>query len=279
MRAHGPGTLHDLRSISKSIVGLLYGIALADGLVPPVNTSLLAQFPEYGDLASTDRNRIAIADALSMQMGIEWDETLPYSDPRNGEIAMELADDRYRFVLGRPLKGKPGRHWVYNGGATAVLAGIIARGAGMPVDAFAKKHLFDPLGITRFEWVRGKDGVPAAASGLRLSARDLARIGEMIAADGEFGGRQIVPRDWLRAAFTPNAKAGRLRYGYHWWLAPQGNPPTWVAGMGNGGQRLSVTKRFDLIIVVTAGNYNQPDDWEIPVSVILDYVVPALGLN
>ncbi len=279
VRAHGPDTLHDMRSVSKSIVGLLYGIALSDGLVPAPDAPVLAQFPEYDDLASPGRDSITVGNTLSMQMGIRWNETLPYTNPRNSEIAMERAPDRYRYVLERPLKGKPGRDWVYNGGATAILAGIISRGAGMPIDAYARKHLFAPLGISRFEWVKGGDGVPAAASGLRLSTRDLAKIGEMVAAGGVYGGRQIVPASWLQTIFTPRAKAGDLRYGYQWWLAPHGSPPTWVAALGNGGQRLSVNPGLGLVIAINAGNYNQPDDWKTPVSVIVDYVVPALGLD
>jgi hypothetical protein len=99
----GPDVQHDLRSVSKSIVGLLYGIALADGLVPAIDRPLVDHFP-YPDLAADpQRRRMTIGHALSMTLGIAWDETLPYSDPRNSEIAMEMARDRYRFVLEQPI--------------------------------------------------------------------------------------------------------------------------------------------------------------------------------
>ena len=83
----GPTVLHDLRSVTKSLVGMLYGIALADGKVPPPEARLYDQFPEYPDLASQPgRDRITVAHALSMTMGTEWDElTFPYGDPRNSE--------------------------------------------------------------------------------------------------------------------------------------------------------------------------------------------------
>jgi len=279
-RAHGPDTLHDMRSISKSIVGLLYGIALAKGLVPPVDTALISKFPEYSDLATPERAKITIADTLSMQMGIKWNEDLPYTNRLNSEIAMELAPDRYRYVLEQPVTGTPGKGWTYNGGATALIAEIITRGSGMPIDAFAATHLFTPLGIARYEWIKGDDGIPAAASGLRLTTRDLARIGEMVAAWGIYNGQQIVPRDWLETALSPHAKTkGQLRYGYQWWLAPRGNPPNWVAAFGNGGQRLTVVPGRNLVGAITAGNYDDPDGWKIPVSVIQDYIVPALGLD
>lgn len=276
-RDHGPDTLHDLRSVTKSIVGLLYGIALGEGLVPGVDESLLAQFPEYQDLTEDpERREILIGHALSMQMGTEWDENLPYSDPRNSEIAMEMADDRYRYVLDRPIVHSPGQQWTYNGGATAIIAHLIAQGVGMPIDVYAREKLFAPLGISEFEWVAGADGVPSAASGLRLTVHDLAKIGQLIIHGGRHGDQQIVPATWLDAALAPQAEADPLRYGYFWWLAPQGDPPVWVAGFGNGGQRLSINRRLGLVVVILAGNYNQLNAWRLPVKVIEEFLVPAL---
>lgn len=274
-RQFGPDALHDLRSVTKSIVGLLYGIALEQGLVPPPGAPLLAQFPDHADLASPERDAMTVSDALTMQLGLQWDETLPYSDPKNSESAMERSGDRIRYVLSRPVTGTPGKDWTYSGGATALLGDLITRGSGMALDDFAQRHLFTPLGITTAEWVAGADGSPAAASGLRLSAPDLARIGGMIAAGGSYGGRQIVPADWLQQSLTPQADAGDLRYGYHWWLAPQGNPPVWVSAFGNGGQRLTIS-RSGIVTVIQAGNYNQPDDWKIPVAVISKHILPNL---
>jgi CubicO group peptidase (beta-lactamase class C family) len=184
--AFRPDTLHDLRSVSKSIVGLLYGIALADRKVPPPEAPLLASFPEYTDLAADPaRNRWTIHNALTMTMGTDWDElSVPYSDPTNSEIAMDRAPDRYRFVLGAPVVMEPGKRWNYNGGATALLARIIAQGAGKPIHAFARETLFDPLGIDPTEWYTDRSGEAIAASGLRMTPRDLARIGLMMLKGG-----------------------------------------------------------------------------------------------
>ena len=153
-------TLHDLRSVSKSIVGLLYGIALADGKVPPPETPLLASFPEYADLAADPaRNRWTIYNALTMTMRTDWDElSVPYSDPTNSEIAMDMAPDRYRFILGGPVVMESGQRWIYSGGATALLARIIAKGTGKPLREFARETLFDPLGIGPTEWYTDRSG-------------------------------------------------------------------------------------------------------------------------
>ncbi len=278
-REHGPDTLHDLRSVTKSIVGLLYGIALEEGLVPPPDSPLLAQFPEYPDLgAEAARARITIGHALSMKMGTDWNEELPYTDPANSEIAMELAPDRYRFVLDRPMVKEPGEQWTYNGGATAVIARLIARGAGQPIDVYANRVLFEPLGISDFEWVGGKDGEPSAASGLRLTLRDLTKIGQMISKGGRWNERQIVPESWLSQSFTPREtlRTG-LRYGYHWWLAQGDGAPRGAAAFGNGGQRLTVNLDSPVVVAAFAGNYNDPNAWRIPVDVIVKHVRPWLN--
>jgi CubicO group peptidase (beta-lactamase class C family) len=176
----GPDTLHDLRSVTKSIVGLLYGIALDRGLVPPPEAPLLAQFPEYPELATDpQRARLTILHALTMTLGMEWDEQRPYTDPANSEIAMERAPDRYRYILERPFVAAPGERWIYSGGAVALLGHLIAKGAHTTLPEFARQALFAPLGITTFEWAEGADGVASAASGLRLRPMDLLRIGKL----------------------------------------------------------------------------------------------------
>ena len=140
---------------------------------------MLALFPEYTDLAADPaRNRWTTHDALTMTMGTDWDElSVPYSDPTSSEIAMDMAPDRYRFVLGAPVVMEPGHRWIYNGGATALVARIIAKGTGKPLHDFARETLFDPLGIGPTEWLTDRGGEAIAASGLRMTPRDLARIG------------------------------------------------------------------------------------------------------
>ena len=114
-------SMHDLPSCSKSVVGLLYGIALQQGKVPPPETPLYSAFPDYAGLANTDgRNRLTILHVLTMTMGTDWDESsLTNADQRNSETAMDNAPDRYRYILQPPVVDTPGGHWTYCGGATA----------------------------------------------------------------------------------------------------------------------------------------------------------------
>lgn len=270
----GPDTLHDLRSVTKSIVALVYGIALAQGRVPGPEQPLMAQFPEYPDLARDPaRARLTVGHVLTMMLGTEWNEDLPYTDPANSEIAMETAPDRYRFVLDRPVIAEPGGGWIYNGGATALLGRLIAKGTGQPLPDFARAALFDPLGIGPTEWARGRDGVPSAASGLRMTPRDLARVGQSILGRGQ----GVVPADWLEATFRPLASlADGRRYGYHWYLGRFEAGGRWVAAIGNGGQRLFMFPETDLVVAVTAGNYDRPDQWRPPITLLREVILPAL---
>ena len=278
----GPDTLHDVRSVTKSVVSLLYGIAHHDGCVGSVEQPLLDAFPEYPDLqADPGRAKILARHALTMTMGVEWDESLPYSDPRNGERRMDAAPDRYRFILERPLVAAPGERWTYCGGATAVIAKLVARGTGRPLLDYATERLFTPLGIERFEWITDQRGEPSAAAGLRLRPRDLARIGQLVLHHGRWGDPEVVPAAWLQESVIPRAEVeSSVRYGYFWWLASSGigdAPTPWIGAVGNGGQRLFVLPELDLTVVVTAGNYNQPDDWRTPNAVLTQFVLPALA--
>ncbi len=162
----GPATLHDLRSVTKSVVSLLYGIALDQGLVPPADAPLLAQFPEYPRSRRRSAARAAPHRPRSdHDAGHGVDEQRPYTDPANSEIAMERAPDRTRFILDRPIIAEPGARWSYSGGAVALLGALIARGAGATLPEFARRVLFEPLGISSFEWMAGRDGVASPRPG------------------------------------------------------------------------------------------------------------------
>ncbi|MEA2850280.1 MAG: hypothetical protein QOE02_299 [Rhodospirillaceae bacterium] len=283
----GPTVLHDLRSVTKSLVGMLYGIALADGKVPPPEARLYDQFPEYPDLAKQPgRDRITVAHALSMTMGTEWDElTHPYGDPRNSENAMEAAPDRYRYILSLPIVGEPGVKWTYCGGATALLGHLIAKGTGEKLVDYARRALLDPLGLGPVEWSTDAKGEPRAASGGRMRPPDLLRVGQMVLANGAWQGKQIVPADWLKRSTTPAVTIeGTRRYGWHWYLGelPVGTPrhvePT-ISAIGWGGQRLFLVPALDLAVAMNAGNYRLPilEQGRIGTALILDLVLPALS--
>lgn len=280
----GPDVLHDLRSVSKSVVGLAYGIALAEGKVPPPDAKLYAQFPEYADLAAQPgRDRITIHHALSMTLGLEWEElAIVYGDPRNAETAMEAAPDRYRFILERPIVGESGTKWTYCGGATALVGRLIARGTGEALPAYCRRALFDPLSIGSSEWSVGRDGEPRAASGLRLLPRDLVKIGQLMLASGSWNGKSIVPSDWVERVTTPvvQTRVGR-DYGYHWYMGDFATAPPlhWFGGVGWGGQYLFVMPARDLVVAIHCGNYRRSGQEQTAVMLALmkEVVLPGFA--
>jgi CubicO group peptidase (beta-lactamase class C family) len=284
------GTLHDLRSVTKSVVGLLYGIALERGLVPPPEARLFDSLPQYADLAKDPgRARLTIHHVLTMTLGNEWDETVtPYTDPANSENRMDSAPDRYRYVLERPLVFAPGGRWVYCSGCTELLGKLIADGTGKALHAFAREALFEPLGIGETEWVKN-NGVEHAAGGLRMRPRDLARIGQLMieAGDGPLG--NIVPAAWIKRATAEIAVCDeQRRYGYQWYSGnfgfevasgPAWNRPRlehWWGCFGLGGQRLWVLPGIDLVVAITAGNYEAPDQWLPPIRVMREVVLGSI---
>jgi CubicO group peptidase (beta-lactamase class C family) len=285
-------TLHDVRSVSKSIVGLLYGIALARGEVPAPEAPLFDSYPEYPDLVGyRGSDQLTIHHVLTMTMGTDWDETsIPYSNPENSEIAMDRAPDRYRFILERRPIVEPGTRWKYCGGGTALLGHIIARGVGKPLHSFAREVLFDPLTLGPTEWMMSPAGEPFAASGLRMSPRDLARIGSVMSRRGSIGDHQVLPARWIEQCTSAFVSVDELRrFGYHWYVGdfafgePIGWAPAhlerWWGAFGEGGQRLFVMPGLDLAIAITAGNYGRSDQ-RIPASRIMSEVVlPSLLAN
>jgi CubicO group peptidase (beta-lactamase class C family) len=269
---------HDVRSITKSVVSLLYGIALAEGSVPPLDAALVDSFPEYPEAAADPAKRkMTVGDALSMSLGLEWNEDAPGDE--NSETQMEDAPDLVRFVLERPVAAEPGAVWVYNGGATSLLARIVARGTGMPIEDFARARLFGPLGIEDVEWVSDYYGVPWANSGLRLRPRDLAKIGQLVLDGGRWDGAQVVPEDWIAASTRPSMQAGDTGcgYGYHWWLCRTASGIDVVEGAGRGGQEVLILPSEKLVFVATGGDYRNPDAWKAPWRILEEVVLPSLN--
>jgi CubicO group peptidase (beta-lactamase class C family) len=273
--------LHDLRSVTKSVVSALFGIALASDPARNIDDSIFTYFPEYKDLQTPDRLAIRLRDLLSMAAGWEWNEEISYKDPKNSETAMDAASDRYRFILERPIVAKPGQQFTYNGGCTALLAAVIARWTKMPIDQYAEQVLFKPLHISHYEWLKDESGTPIAASGLRLRPRDLLKFGQLYLDQGKWHGAQIISKSWVNASLSPHVGVkGELKYGYQWWLQTDSKAPNgsivWAAAFGNGGQRIWLVPSANLVVVVNAGLYNDPNTSTVIRTIFTDYILHAI---
>jgi CubicO group peptidase (beta-lactamase class C family) len=281
-------TKHDLRSVSKAVVSALVGIALASGKIRSIDQPLLDFFPELSDLSTAERRRLTVRHALIMSGGLDWNETMPYTDPRNDEIGMTRSVDPMRYVLSRPFITEPGAVWNYNGGLTQALGTIVQRASGQPLRDYARAVLFEPLGITDVEWMGNLAGVPSAASGLRLRPRDLAKVGSLYLNDGRWRDRQVVPAVWVsestrRHQTLPRTMSvsafGTHSYAYQWWhtcyRTATGILESHTAA-GNGQQRIYVIRELDLVLTVLAGRYNDPTAQRLPDRLLVEHIVPAV---
>ncbi len=280
--------LHDLRSVTKSVVSALVGIALNAGAIRTLDDPVIGWFPEYPDLATAERRRVTLAQVLGMTSGLEWNEDIPYTDPRNDEIRMTRDPDPLRYALSRPFVHEPGTEFNYNGGSTQVLAAVLSRATKTPLRDYVRKVLFEPLGITDFEWLGDVAGLPNAASGLRLRPRDLAKFGSLYLHAGRWNDKQIIPAAWVEQStrrhfkFRPRTgpdAGGEFGYWYFWWYncVPAAAGLIEVrAAVGNGQQRVFVMPGLDMVVTILAGRYNDPGASTLGSKILRDHVIPAV---
>ena len=282
---HAKDSLHDVRSISKSVVSACVGIAIQLGKIKSADQRVFDFFPEYAKQDTGLKSLLTIKHLLTMSSGLVWNEDVPYDNPENSEIKMIRSPNPVAYVLSQPMDMPPGKIWKYNGGTTQLLAAIIEKTTGKKIDAFAREYLFLPIGITRFEWAKypGTD-LPAAASGLRLRSRDLLKFGLLYTYKGRGEGKQVIPEKWVQESFQahvprPGGRRKEGAYGYQFWLwhdTITSKPVSIVACAGNGDQRIFLDSTNDLVVVVTAGNYNQWNIEKNAYALLKDYIYPAL---
>jgi len=287
MVKHTRGTLHDMRSVTKTVVALAVLHAATKGKIKSLDEPIFDIFPEYKRHADGDKKNITIRHLLTMSAGLEWDEKISYTDPKNSEYRMDDAPDPIGFVLQQKLVSPPGTAFNYSGGLTQILAEIVKRKTGLPVDEYTGKNIFAPLGISAFKWVKINNTWPSAASGLRLRSRDMAKIGLLVMNNGKWNGKRIISPSLIAEATRKhfdlkddfNDKLISNGYGYQMWhdgYRVGGRPVNVIYFSGNGGQVLSIDRENDIMTVVTAGNYNRRGlkhaSWEI----YPDLVFPAI---
>jgi CubicO group peptidase (beta-lactamase class C family) len=250
--------LHTMQSVSKTVTSITIGIAIGRKEFPAdLNTPILKYFEGY-KIANVDerKRRITLRDLLTMTAGLEWNEDLPYNDPKNSCDVMESKHDWVEYVINQPMAAEPGKVFVYSSGATQLLSHIFKKTTGKTVDEYAAEYLFQPLGI-RYHWKHSPTGLPDTEGGLYISSSSLAQIGLLFLNDGTWDDKRIVPADWVKSSVTPAVtvedEGQRWKYGFQWWLQPWGKTPekfAWAA-RGFGGQELRVVPEYKLIVVYT----------------------------
>jgi|GEM_PF-378802 len=246
-----PEILHDVASVTKSITSALVGIALDKGLIESINEPVLSFFPDR-QVANLDgrKRRMTIEDLLTMRTGF----CQSYSRGEAMIDEMRRTDDWIQYVLDQPMVSEPGSEFVYCTPASHLLSAILTRVTGMSELAFARAHLFGPLGIQEVEWPTDPHGHNTGGFDLFLHVRDMAKIGYLFLREGWWGDQQVISREWVRRSTAAQVQVDeRQEYGYRWWI------PNDVAGLyearGRGGQRIAIWPQEDLVAILTGSGF------------------------
>ena len=274
---HRPGVaadgLQDTQSVTKSVLALLFGCALADGHVRGTDELVALRLPQLLRVGADARvRRLRFEHLLGMTAGWPGEQT-----------AQRDRDDDLAQIARRPFQADPGTRFAYDNGAANLLALALANAVGRPLADYARERLFAPLGIHRFAWRQGARGQHLGALGLSLTPRAMARLGELALAEGRWQGRALVPADFVRRA-TERQNAGGAplfaAYGYLWWVA--GTAPSRHArrrtamANGYGGQWIYVYPPLDAVVAATSRRTPESMARAQALTLIRGHVLPAL---
>lgn len=257
------GQLHDLASVTKSVTSTLIGIAIGQHRIAGVNQPLLSLFSQR-EIANRDERkaRVTIQNLLTMTSGLDCRF-------RPNEITlseMTHSKDWVQFMLNLPMAAEPGSKYEYCSGGMHLLSGIISQTTGVNSFEFAKRELFQPLGIHDVVWPSDPNGVTYGWGDLHLRPRDAAKIGYLWLNHGRWGERQIVPAEYLQEATQVHSRADwGDEYGYGMWVYPTRDV---FEGNGRGGQRLSVVPSKNLVVVMTGGGFEPGDIGKLIVAAL-----------
>ena len=255
-------------SVTKSVISILVGIAIGDGLIASIDQPLAELLPDHRQAMSDETANVTLRQLMTMSGG--FDDYMPVGD--RWEKSAEPGSSYVELLLKRP-QYPPGKTFWYSNPsahlAAAVLAAALERAGGdrpRTVLDYAREKLFDPLGITTrpafsrplpdlsapefakagFGWGTDPNGIQLGPAGLRLTAPDMIKIGELYRRDGVWNGRQIVPAHWIRQSTSPSTL--NPDYGLFWWILGEPDGPGYTAA-GAGEQRITVLPKSRAVIV------------------------------
>lgn len=274
--------LADVRSVTKSVVGALVGLAVEEGYIESIDQPI-TDFLSGPDVPLRDEHAgITLRHLLSMSSGIEWTES-----GAAGYVDWITSADHVAYLLERDIAATPGSEFAYNSAAVHLLGVVLEEATGRSLRAFADEVLFGPLGIVERDWESiGSGGRVNGGSGLDLRPRDLARFGQLYLQEGRSGDGRVLPEDWARTSMDrvmgpvgSVTAIGPVSYGYLWWIdESRGAAFAW----GFGGQLIYVDPSLDLVVVTTTEWRGVTEDegnaWltEQAMRLVVDGVLPAV---
>lgn len=239
--------------------------------------------------------------AITLRQLLTMTSGLP-EDPSGGVDPARSGVDWVRSILREGTVQPAGTGFAYSNSGSHLLAAILRTATGTSVLDYARARLFDPLGIvTRpgaepmvphdaatlaaydragFAWPRDPEGINLGYAGIKLTAPDLAKLGQLFLDAGRWQGTQVVPAEWTRAATSAQTTTGGAsygeHYGYQWWVTTAGEHSAYAAE-GNGGQLVEVVPDLHLVVVVTTKiEDEQPLNPTLLTALVSDVIVPAV---
>lgn len=266
-----PEFKHSVNSVTKAVVGTLFGIAVAEGKLERLDRPVVEFFPERS-IAHLDANKQAMTlqSLLDMTSGLDWKEPLSSEVPET-MLQMARSRDPIGFILNRPMAQAPGLAFNYDSGTWHLLSAILTKKTGTDTLDYARQKLFAPLGISDVSWRRDPQGIPMGGYGLAMQPRDMAKIGYLYLHDGIWDGRQLLPPGWtdkirqasvdMRIGSTPS-----FRYASGWWTIPEKHA---TMAVGFLRQLIIVLPTVDTVVVATGKRH-------YPFVPLIDRIVGAM---
>lgn len=234
-----------LKSLSKTILSALAGIAIERGLVEGTDQSLVdllaGRVPGGLD---PKVEAISLGNALSLQTGLRSTSGRYYG-------AWVQSDNWVAHALTRPMVGEPGGRMIYSTGSTHLAGAALVEASGRSLLSLARDWLGEPLNIRFPDWMRDPQGIHFGGNEMALSPRALARFGELYRLGGVIDGQRVLPESWIEASWTPRGRSpwSGDQYGYGWFISELAGVRSYH-GRGYGGQALFVIPEAALTIVV-----------------------------
>jgi len=248
---------HDVASVTKSVTSTLIGLAVQKGFIRDVQQPVLSLFPNR-PVANSDakKQKLTLEHLLTMQAG--WDCGFEAKEARLFE--MRRSADWLQFMLDLPMVAEPGTRFAYCSGNPHVLSTILSQATGTNALAFARRELFEPLGIRDVAWPADPRGNTHGWGDLQMHPRDMARLGQLFLQRGRWGERQILSEAWVDTATRAHVvrTTNRDHYGYSWWVKGEDVPGMFEA-VGRGGQRINVWPAKDIVLVFTGSEFEPGD--------------------